>query len=102
MIGTLCVVVAALAIAIIGREVVDPMALVPAWCTDQEYVRNDPCPRFGSDGADIARASQLQHTAEAMNRGLAQGGTGAKLGVPVRAGYFCSCSWTGGGAWSGF
>jgi hypothetical protein len=29
-------------------------------------------------------------------------GTGAKLGVPVRAGYFRSCSWTGGGAWSGF
>jgi hypothetical protein len=26
----------------------------------------------------------------------------AKLGVPLRAGYFRSCSWTGGGAWSGF
>ena len=42
-------------------------ASAPAWCTDQEYVRNDPCPRFGSDGADIARASQLQHTVEDMN-----------------------------------
>ena len=44
-----------------------PIKTVPAWCTDQEYVRNDPCPRFGSDGADIARASQLQHTVEDMN-----------------------------------
>jgi len=29
-------------------------------------------------------------------------GTGAKLGVPVAAGYFRSRSWAGGGAWSGF
>ncbi len=28
---------------------------------------------------------------------LSFGGTGAKLGVQVRAGYFRSCSWTGGG-----
>ena len=37
------------------------LARDPAWCTDQRCVRNDPGPCLGSDDADIARASQLQH-----------------------------------------
>jgi len=39
-----------------------------AWCTDQRCVRNDPNPCLGSDDADIARASQLQHAVEDMDR----------------------------------
>src|SRR5208282_411013 len=41
---------------------------VPAWCMDQRCVRNDPNPCLGSDDADIARASQLQHAVEDMDR----------------------------------
>jgi hypothetical protein len=44
------------------------MASIPAWCIDQECVRNDPNPRLGSDDADIARASQLLHAVEDMDR----------------------------------
>jgi hypothetical protein len=39
-----------------------------AWCVDQRRVRNDPNPRLGSDDADIARASLLQHPVEEMDR----------------------------------
>ena len=44
------------------------LSFTPAWCTDQRFVRNDPNPRLGSDDADIARASQLQHAVEDMDR----------------------------------
>jgi hypothetical protein len=38
------------------------------WCRDQRYARNDPNPRLGSDDADIAWTSQLQHAIEDMDR----------------------------------
>jgi hypothetical protein len=39
-----------------------------AWCRDQRCVRNDPNPRLGSDDAGIARASQIQHAVEDVDR----------------------------------
>jgi hypothetical protein len=38
-----------------------------AWCTDQVRSCSDPHSRSGSDNADIARASQLQHAVEDMH-----------------------------------
>src|SRR3954465_5619840 len=46
------------------------VAATPAWCTDQWYRRNGPCFVLWSGDADIARASQLQHAVEDMNRHL--------------------------------
>jgi hypothetical protein len=53
---------------VLNDDAKDGLRLIGAWCRDQGCVRNGPCPRFGSDGADIARASQLQHTVEDINR----------------------------------
>jgi hypothetical protein len=54
-------------LAIDGNNL-DGQVRYPAWCRDQRCVRNYPNPRLGSDDADIARASQLQHAVEDMDR----------------------------------
>ena len=60
-----------------------------SWFTAGHILR-----KFEARTYDVGKERRIVFTIA----GDASDGTGAKLGVPVRAGYFRSWSWTGGGA----